>query len=144
MNIPLRLIFYREHFGWTQEKAAQALGISVESYNELENGRLKINGLIAQKLANLYNAPFEIFVIDTTSHYHQAEVIYTNCSFGGSLASGYINNNHTDRGIDEIMYLRKQETDGLKAQIEDLRQQNSALLQLNESLAKFAERQSEK
>jgi transcriptional regulator with XRE-family HTH domain len=108
MNISLRLAFFREYRNWEFEDVARELGISPESYLDLERGKAKMNGIVAQKLSDLYRAPLEFFIIDDTPHYQQADVMYTNCSFSGGYGAGYINHQYTDRGIDEILYLRKE------------------------------------
>jgi hypothetical protein len=72
---------------------------------------VKLNGMIAQKLSNLYQVPIEFFLIGDTPHYFQAEVMYTNCTFtnGTGGSGGYINHHYNDRGIDEVMFLRNEE-----------------------------------
>ena len=139
MNLSFKLVTFREYKNWQQEEVAKELGLSIESYKDIEKGRVKINGIIAQKLSDLYQAPIEFFIIDDAPFYQQAEVIYTNCSFDGALASGYINHNYSDRGIDEIMYLRKEESKTLQAQIEDLQKQNARLHIQNEKLMQLLE-----
>lgn len=130
MNLSLRLMLFREFKNWQPEDVAKELGISIETYEQLETGRAKINGIIAQKLSDLYKAPVELFIIDDTPHYMQAEVVYTNCSFSGGGSNGYINHQYNDRGIDEILYAKKEEIKDLKQQIEQLRHQNNTLISL--------------
>jgi transcriptional regulator with XRE-family HTH domain len=130
MTISLRLAFFREYRHWEFEDVARELGISSESYKDLENGKTKMNGTIAQKLSDLYRAPLEFFIIDDTPHDFQADIVYTNCTFTGEYVAGYINHQYNDRGIDEILYLRKEENKALKQQIEELRQQNSRLMEM--------------
>lgn len=132
MNLSFKLISFREYKNWQPEDVAKELSLSPESYEDLEKGRAKLNGILAQKLSDLYQAPMEFFLIDDTPHYLQAEVLYSNCTItsGNAGTSGYINHQNNDRGIDEIMFLRKEEAKGLKQQIEHLQQQNDRLLAL--------------
>jgi DNA-binding XRE family transcriptional regulator len=130
MNLSLKLMLFREYKNWQPGDVASGLGISIETYVRLESGKAKINGIIAQKLSDLYKAPVELFIIDDTPHYMQAEVVYTNCSFRGGGSNGYINHQNNDRGIDEILYAKNEEIKDLKQQIEQLRQQNDKLISL--------------
>lgn len=130
MNLTSRLIFLREFKNWQPEEVAIELGISKEIYNQLENGKTKVNGILAQKLSDLYQAPIEFFIIDDTPHYMQAEVAYTNCTFSGGGSNGYINHQYNDRGIDEILFIKKEEIKTLKLRIEQLEQQNNKLIHL--------------
>lgn len=130
MNLSLRLMLFREFKNWQPEDAAKELGISIETYVQLESGKAKVNGILAQRLSDLYKAPVELFIIDDTPHYMQAEVVFTNCSFSGKGSNGYINHQYNDRGIDEILYVKKEEIKDLKQQIEQLRQQNDTLISL--------------
>lgn len=130
MRISLRLAFYREYKNWEPSDVAKELGISTETYTDLEKGRIKVNGILAQKLSDLYLAPIEFFIIDDTPHYMQAQVIYTHCSFSGNGANGYVNHNNTDRGIEEILFLRKEDIKNLKQEIAELKQQNNRLIEL--------------
>lgn len=130
MNLSLRLIFFREFKNWQPEEVANELGISKEIYNQLENGKTKVNGILAQKLSDLYQAPMEFFIIDDTPHYMQAEVVYTHCTFSGGGSNGYINHQYNDRGIDEILFIKKEEIKTLKLRIEQLEQQNNTLIHL--------------
>lgn len=43
---------------------------------------------------------------------------------------GYINHQNNDRGIDEIVYAKKDEIKNLKQQIEELNRQNARLVEL--------------
>lgn len=132
MNLSFKLTLFREYKNWQPEEVAKELGLSAESYKDLEKGRAKINGILAQKLSELYQAPMEFFLIDDTPHYLQAEVLYSHCTItsGNAGTSGYINHQNNDRGIDEIMFLRKEEVKGLKQQIEELNRQNARLIEL--------------
>lgn len=132
MNLFFKLTVFREYKNWQPEDVANELGLSPDSYTDLEKGRAKINGILAQKLSDLYQAPTEFFLIDDTPHYLQAEVLYSHCTItsGDAGTSGYINHQNNDRGIDEILYLRKEEVKTLKQQIEYLQQQNDTLLNL--------------
>lgn len=130
MNLPFKLTVFREYKNWQPEDVASALELPVESYNDLEKGRLKINGILAQKLSDLYQVPMEFFLIDDTPHYMQAEVLYSHCTIisGNGGTSGYINHQNNDRGIDEILFLHKNEMKHFKQQIEYLQQLNEKLL----------------
>ncbi|MBX3253287.1 MAG: helix-turn-helix transcriptional regulator [Chitinophagaceae bacterium] len=132
MNLSFKLISFREYKNWQPEDVAKELGLSPESYKDLEKGRAKLNGILAQKLSDLYQAPMEFFLIDDTPHYLQAEVLYSNCTItsGNAGTSGYINHQNNDRGIDEIMFLRKEEIKSLKQQIEELNRQNARLIEI--------------
>jgi transcriptional regulator with XRE-family HTH domain len=130
MNLTLKLKFFREYKNWQPEDVAKELGVSIETYAQLETGKSKINGIIAQKLSDLYKAPIELFIIDDTPHYMQAEVVYAHCTFSGGGSNGYINHQYNDRGIDEILYVKKEEIKDLKQQIEQLRRQNDKLMSL--------------
>ena len=132
MNLSFKLISFREYKNWQQEDVAKELGLSPDSYKDLENGRARINGILAQKLSDLYQAPMEFFLIDDTPHYLRAEVLYSNCTItsGNAGTSGYINHQNNDRGIDEIMFLRKEEIKSLKQHIEYLQKQNDKLAAL--------------
>ena len=132
MNLSFKLTSFREYKNWQREDVAKELGLSLESYADLERGKVKINGILAQKLSALYRAPIELFLIDDTAHYLQAEVMYTNCTITspGGGSSGYINHQYNDRGIDEILYSKKEEIKSLKQHIEYLQQQNDKLTEL--------------
>lgn len=132
MNLSFKLTSFREYKNWQPEDVAKELGLSPESYKDLEKGRAKLNGILAQKLSDLYQAPMEFFLIDDTPHYLQAEVLYSNCTItsGNAGTSGYINHQNNDRGIDEIMFLRKEEIKSLKQQIEELNRQNARLIEI--------------
>jgi transcriptional regulator with XRE-family HTH domain len=127
MNISLRLLLLREYFGLGVENITRELGINIEEYKELENGKKRINGILAQKLSDLYRTPIEFFIIDDTPHYLRAEVMYTNCNFSGMGSNGYVNHQYNDRGIDEILFIKKEEIKNLKQQIAELKQQNAQL-----------------
>ncbi|MFT4093862.1 MAG: helix-turn-helix transcriptional regulator [Niabella sp.] len=62
MSPKLALAFYREYKNWSLEDVARELHLSTESYQDIERGRVKINGIIAQKLSDLYQAPMEFFL----------------------------------------------------------------------------------
>ena len=132
MNLSLKLKLYREYKYWQPANVAKELGLSLESYNDLEKGRTKINGFLAGKLSELYQAPVEFFISDDVPHYLQADVMYTNCTFtnGNGGSGGYINHQYNDRGIDEILFLRKEEIKALEQQIADFRKQNDRLIEL--------------
>lgn len=132
MTISLRLAFFREYKNWSQEDVARELNLSTESYEAIEKGRVKINGIFAQKLSDLYQVPIEFFLIDDTPHYMQAEVIYTNCTMqcGQGGSNGYINHQNNDRGIDEILFSKKEEIKTLKEQLAELHKQNARLIEL--------------
>ena len=132
MSPKLALAFFREYKNWSPEDVARELHLSTESYQDIEKGRVKINGVIAQKLSDLYQAPMEFFIIDDTPHYMQAEVIYTNCTMqsGQGGSNGYINHQNNDRGIDEILYAKKEEIKTLKDQITELHKQNARLVEI--------------
>mgnify|MGYP001046769781 CR=1 FL=1 len=132
MNLPIKLKVFREYRNWTIDDVSKELNLSVKSYTDLEMGKTKLNGVLAQKLSDLYQAPMEFFLIDDTPHYLQAEVLYSNCTItsGSAGTSGYINHQHNDRGIDEIIYAKKEEIKNLKQQIEYLQQQNDKLVAL--------------
>lgn len=132
MTLSSKLTLFREYKNWQPENVAMELGLSKDSYIDLEKGRVKINGHVAQKLSDLYKVPTEFFLIDDTPHYLQAEVLYSNCTMisGTSGTSGYINHQNNDRGIEEILYLRKEEVRKLEQQVMYLREQNSRFLDL--------------
>lgn len=130
MNLTLRLIFFREFKNWQPQDVARELGINFDSYVQLEKGKTKINGTLAQKLSDLYQVPMEFFIIDDTPHYLQAEVAYTNCTFSGGGSNGYINHQYNDRGIDEILFIKKEEIKTLKQRIEQLEKQNDKLIHI--------------
>ena len=62
MNLSFKLISFREYKNWQQEDVAKELGLSPESYKDLEKGRAKLNGIPAQKLPDLYQAPIAFFL----------------------------------------------------------------------------------
>ncbi len=130
MNIPLRLAFFREYQHWELQDVAKELGIDIEDYEKLENGKAKMDGVMAQKLSDLYHAPMELFIIDDTPHYQQADVLYTNCTFSGSGSSGYVNHQYNDQGIDLLFASKNEEINSLKQQIEELRRQNNKLMEI--------------
>lgn len=132
MQVSLRLAFFREYKNWQLAEVAGELGLSVESYKDLEDGKIKITDTLAGKLSDLYQAPKEIFLIDDTPHYLRADVIYSNCTItsGSGGASGYVNHQNNDRGIDEILFLRKEEIRCLQIQIEELNRNNARLIEL--------------
>ena len=130
MNLSFRLISFREYKELDAENVAKELGLSPENYIALEKGRAKLDAILAQKLSNLYQAPIEFFLLDDTPGNYQAEVLYNNCTIvsGNGGTSGYINHQNNDRGIEEILYLRKEEVKRLERQVEYLREQNDKLL----------------
>lgn len=126
MNPPTRILLFREYRNWSVENVSERLGISIDTYRQIECGKTKIDGILAQKLSDLYQIPIEFFITDDTPHYLQAEVMYCNCTFSGS-SNGYINHQYNDRGIDEILFSKREEIKNLKLQIEDLVRQNIKL-----------------
>lgn len=132
MQISLILIFFREYKNWQPAEVAGWLGLSIESYQGLEKGGIKVTEAIAERLSLLYQAPKEIFLIDDTPYHLQAEVIYHNCTIisGSNGISGYVNHQYQDRGIDEIMCLRKEEVRSLQHQIEELNRKNTRLIEI--------------
>ncbi|MGN6399895.1 MAG: hypothetical protein ACTHMD_05545 [Flavisolibacter sp.] len=114
------------------EHVAKKIGLSLELYMDIENGRIKVNDIIAEKLSELYRVPKQLFIADENVHYMQAEVMYSNCTFinGSGSSSGYINHQYNDRGIDEILFSKKEEIKKLQDQIEHLQQQNIRLMEL--------------
>ncbi|SJZ84157.1 helix-turn-helix domain-containing protein [Sediminibacterium ginsengisoli] len=132
MNLAFKLTSFREFKNWQREDVARELGLSGDSYEDLEEGRIRISGMLADKLSELYQAPAEFFLIDDTPTYLQAQVLYSNCTitsgYGGT--SGYVNHLNNDRGMEEILYLRKQEVSSLKQQIEYLQNQNDNLIKM--------------
>lgn len=129
MTIPHRLIFFREYKNWTTADLALHLGMPEKEYKDLETGKQKMDIVKAQRLSEIYQAPVEIFIIDNTPHYLQADVLFSNCTITGTSAAGYINHSYTDRGIEEIMRLRKEEVETLKAQIAYLQKENTRLIE---------------
>jgi transcriptional regulator with XRE-family HTH domain len=130
MNLSFRLVIFREYCGWELEDVARKLEITFDEYKKIENGKSKINGAIAQRLSDLYQAPIEIFIIDDTPYYLQAEVMYSNCSFSGGGTNGYINHNYDYRNMEEILLSIKEETKSLRFQIDELSRQNGKLAEL--------------
>jgi transcriptional regulator with XRE-family HTH domain len=132
MSLSFKLVSFREYKRWQTEEVAKKLGVSTESYLEIEKGRVKINDILADKLSSLYQVPKDFFLAEDTPHYLQAEVIYSNCTFvnGAGSSSGYINHQYNDRGIDEIVLFKKEELKKLQAQINQLEQQNKRLMEL--------------
>lgn len=130
MDLSFKLTCFREFKSWQPKDVACKLGISVDTYLQIEKGKTKINGPLAQRLSDLYQAPIEFFLIDDSPHYMQAEVVYTNCTFSGGGSNGYINHQYNDRGIDEILFIKKEEIKALKERIEQLEQQNDDLINL--------------
>lgn len=130
MDLSFKLSCFREFKGWRPEDVANKLEISGDTYAQIEKGKTKVNGTLAQKLSDLYQVPMEFFIIDDTPHYLQAEVVYTNCTFSGGGSNGYINHQYNDRGIDEILFIKKEEIKYLKKRIEQLEQQNNNLINL--------------
>ena len=132
MSSPCNLAHFREFRNWNPDYIANKLDISLESYLDLERGKTKIGEVLAQKLSDIYQAPVEIFVADDTQHYLQADLIYYNCVFtsGSGPCSGYTNHQYNDRGIDEILYSKKEEIKSLRQQIEEVQRQNMRLLEL--------------
>lgn len=132
MNLTFKLLAYREYKKLSLAEVAEALNVSVETYTDIEKGRAKISGILAQRFSDYYQAPIEIFLVDNTPHYLQAEVIYTNCTIvsGNGGASGYINHQYNDRGIDEIIQIKNEEIKTLKIQAEKLAQQNEELIEI--------------
>lgn len=128
MNVPLKLTLFREYHKLSKEDIAIKLLIPLNDYKNLENGRAKITGQIAQKLSDLFHAPIEFFIIDDNPHYYQAEVLFKNCTFAGNDASGYINHQYNNRGIDEIIAAKNSEIKTLKQQVEAMQQQNEKLI----------------
>ncbi len=124
MNIPLRLLFYRNYHNLSLPDIANELGISIELYDDLEKGKVNPNGYIAQKLSDFYKAPIELFILEESLHHLHGEVIYYDCTFisGTGGSSGYINHQYNDRGIDEILFSKNQEIKYLKQEIERLQQ----------------------
>lgn len=131
MNVQSRLISFRKYKKWQQDKVAESLGLSVECYASIEKGNQKISDSVADKLSNLYQVPKEFFVEDDISCYMQSEVLYSNCTFlSGSGSGGYINHQYNDRGIDEILFSKKEEIKKMQDQIEQLQKTNSQLIEL--------------
>lgn len=48
------LLLFRSYRQLQKEDIAKILDISVESYNDVEEGKLKINIILAQKLSDFY------------------------------------------------------------------------------------------
>lgn len=132
MNLSLKLSLFREYRNWTPEDVAKELALPIDDYKKLEKGKTKLNGIIAQQLSDLYRVPVELFMIDDTPNYYQADVMYTNCSFSGGGSNGYINHQYNDRGIDEIIASKNSEIKTLKQQVETVQQQNEKLLAIIE------------
>lgn len=130
MNLSLKLSLFREYHNWTAEDIAKELSMPLVDYNKLEKGKVKLNGIIAQQLSDLYRVPVEFFMIDDTPNYYQADVMYTNCSFSGGGSNGYINHQYNDRGIDEIIASKNSEIKTLKQQLEVVQQQNNKFIEL--------------
>ena len=126
MNIQLRLLLFRSYHKWTFHDIAERLNLLDEFYKDIEEGKLTVNNILAQKLSDLYQAPLELFLADETKHYQHAEVLYNNCTFIGGQggSSGYINHQYNDRGIDEILFAKNEEIKNLRQQIELLQKQN--------------------
>lgn len=61
MDLSFKLIFFREYKNWQPEDVAKEPGLWPESYKNLEKGRAKLNGIPAQKLPDLYQAPIAFF-----------------------------------------------------------------------------------
>lgn len=109
MNITQTLCCFREYRGWTKEYVAGKLEISLNNYCDFENGCTDINDLIAYRLSAIYNVPEIFFQRSDLSNQLNAHVIYSNCSFNGNGANGYIlNNNSTTQKSDEVLFLRNE------------------------------------
>ena len=128
MNIGLLLGFFRQFKGLEPEGISAELGISVEEYKNLENGKKKINGIIAQKLSEYYVVPFEIFIINDTPQHFYAEVIYNNCSFSG-ITNGYVKDQFIEGENDRKLRAKEEEIKHLKFEIDGLQQQNRKLVE---------------
>ena len=132
MTLAFTLTWFRKYKDLPREIVAENLSLSLEKYTDLEKGQVKIDHQLAQKLSDLYQAPTELFLIDDVPQYLQAEVMYNHCTItsGEGGASGYINHQNNDRGIEEILYLREEEVKRLERHVEYLRKQNDKLLGL--------------
>lgn len=62
MDLSFKLISFGEYKNWQPEEVAKEHGLSPESYKDLEKGRAKLNGIPAQKLPDLYQAPIAFFL----------------------------------------------------------------------------------
>ncbi len=62
MDLSFKRISFREYKNWRPEDVAKEPGLSPESYKDLEKGCAKLNGIPAQKLPDLYQAPIAFFL----------------------------------------------------------------------------------
>jgi DNA-binding XRE family transcriptional regulator len=132
MDLSLKLALFRKYRQWQPEDVARKLGLSLQSYVDIETGKVKTNNIVAKRLSDLYQAPRELFITNDFPSQMRAEVMYSNCTFinGPGSSSGYINHQYNDRGIDEIIFSKKEEIKKLQDQIEHLQQQNTKLTEL--------------
>jgi transcriptional regulator with XRE-family HTH domain len=132
MNLSSKMVLFREHRCLQPRDVAKELGLSLESYMDIENGRVKMSVGILEKLSGIYQVPKEIFIAEDKPYCMQAEVMYSNCTFisGSASSNGYINHQYNDRGIDEILFSKKEEIKSLQDQINLLQDQNAKLIEL--------------
>jgi len=132
MNLTARLILFREYRNLHPSNLAIELGVPFETYMNIEKGVSKMNDMIAEKLSDFYQAPKEFFISEGPVNNLEAGVIYSNCTFvGGSGSSnGYINHQYNDRGIDEILFSKKEEIKRLQEQIKFLQDRNVELIEM--------------
>jgi hypothetical protein len=129
MNLSDKLICLREYWKYSTNKVSKALDLDDDLYIQLETGESKINKTLAEKLSNFYSIPTELLIADDFPNHLSSEIIYSNCSFDNG-SSGYINHQYNDRGIDEILFTKKEEAMALNQQIDYLRKENLILLEI--------------
>jgi DNA-binding XRE family transcriptional regulator len=129
MNLSDKLICLREYWKYSTNKVSKALDLDDDLYIQLETGESKINKTLAEKLSNFYSIPTELLIADDFQNHLSSEIIYSNCSFDNG-SSGYINHQYNDRGIDEILFMKKEEAMALNQQIDYLIKENLILMEI--------------
>lgn len=111
---------FREFHNLSENELAQKISISLEEYNNIESGLIRVDAQLATKLSKLYNAPSSLFLFNQST---QLSIIYTHCHFENS--SGFVNHLYYD---DESLIKAKEEAIFiLKEEVRQLREQNSLL-----------------
>lgn len=114
----------REINNYTQEYVALQIGVDQSMYSKIERNPKIINGVQAEKLAELY----DVGVGDILSP--GVTIVFSNSTFSDK---GYVHNLHEEihnAALEKVIAAKDGEIKTLKEELEYLRKQNNQLLAL--------------
>jgi len=123
-----RLSSFRSYHHWELQDIANKLSISVGDYRLIEEGRMIVDLMMAEKLSHLYHVPIEIFLDEQGTG--QLNIIYSHCFFT-NCSNGYVSHlNQDEKTIEMMCAVKDQQILSLTEEVQRLREQNNKLIEV--------------